>query len=73
MADEELTMIDAAALIGVTDSALRRAIQRGRLAARRIGARVLVVRREDVLAYAASRQTWRNTEQKQSETTAPSP
>jgi len=52
---DELTIAEAAALLGCDDSTIRQAVARARIPARRIGRRVLVVRRDDVLAYALTR------------------
>ena len=51
--DEELTVEQAAAELGMSPAGVRRRIQRGDLRARRIGARVLVIARADVELWKA--------------------
>lgn len=55
MVEGWLTLGEAAARLGVTDSALRQAIKRGRLAAHKAGPRIWLVSVEAVNEYAASK------------------
>lgn len=56
MAEDELVLSEAAQRIGVSSAALRQAIERGRLPARRVGP-LWVVTTADIDAYAASKWT----------------
>jgi excisionase family DNA binding protein len=55
MADDEMTIPEAAALLGITRQVMRRAIRRRNIPTRQVGARVLLVKRDDIEAYDISR------------------
>ena len=51
MAEHEITVEEAAAIIGMHPGAVRRAITGGRLKARRLGARLYVIERAEAERY----------------------
>ena len=55
MVSEAMTVREAAALSVLDESAIRRAVQRGFIGWRRVGERVLLLNRADVVAYPTRR------------------
>lgn len=53
--DDDLTVAQAAAILGITRQTVHQAIEAGRLPARKVGDRATLIRRVDVERYAATR------------------